>query len=202
MISRIRGTLIERDLDRVEVLTAGGLVYELEIPTSAFQKLPDVGEEAELLTKLIVREDSHTLFGFADARDRTMFNRLMTVKGLGPRLALAVLSTYSTDRLARALVEKDSRLLSQVSGIGKKTAERMVLELSDKVGDLAVAAPAGETWTAQSHGYGAATAALVGLGYSQMEADQAVRLVMDEEAPETTAELIRLVLARRTIPVK
>lgn len=196
MISRIRGILIERDLDRVEILTPGGLVYEVDIPSSAFQRLPDVGSEVELRTMLIVREDSQSLFGFAEARDRTLFTRLISVSGVGPRLALAMMSTYSTDRLARALSEKDARALTQVSGIGKKTAERMVLELADKVQDLS--APSTQAPQGAAEGVGAAVAALIGLGYSYMEADQAVRIVVETESPDTTEELIRLVLARRT----
>ena len=138
MISRLRGVLITRETDRVEVATSGGVVYEIEVPLTVFQRLPPPGSEVEVRTLQVVREDSATLYGFVEEGERTLFRRLMSASGVGAKLALAMLSAYTATRLARALVEKDVNALKQVSGVGKKTAERLVLELADKVTDLAV----------------------------------------------------------------
>ena len=199
MISRLRGTVLSRETDRVEIATAGGVVYEVEVPLSVFRRLPGTDAEIELRTLLVVREDSSTLYGFNEAGERELFQRLMTTSGVGAKLALAMLSSYDADRLARALVEKDVTALKQVSGVGKKTAERLVLELADKVTDLAVggAAGAGEDGDA-TRAAQAAVSALVALGYSFTDADDAVRAVLEDEdgEVEATDELVRRALAR------
>lgn len=191
MISRIRGTLLSRDLERVEILTSAGIVYEVEVPISVLERLPREGEEVELRTAYVVREDSAALYGFLEAHEREMFSRLLTASGVGPRLAVAMLSAFSARRLARALAEKDVAALTQVSGVGRKTAERLVFELGDRVADLvapeeAVAAPGAEE----------AVAALVALGFAPAEADRAVRRALEEGGPAGGAEeLIRRALA-------
>lgn len=195
MISRIRGTVLSRDTDRVELLAASGIVYEVHVPLTVFQRLPAEGSELELRTAYTVRDDAPSLYGFISGRERALFYRLMTVGKVGPRLAMALMSVYRAPRLARGIAEKDSKLLSQVSGVGKKTAERIVLELSDKVADL--------TATDDSLGPGVSQAAeavgaLVALGYSFTDADSAVRDVLRKHrAPDDTEQLIRLVLAER-----
>lgn len=194
MISRLRGVVLERDVDGVEVLTAGGLVYEVEVPLSVFQRLPRPGSEVELRTVYVVREDSASLYGFMEVHERALFSRLLTASGVGPRLALAMMSTYPAQRLARALAEKDVRALTQVSGVGKKKAEKIVLEMADRVQDLAVA-DLGEDGAAP--GAQGAVAALTNLGYGFAEADQAVREAVEAGEAATTEELIRWVLARR-----
>ncbi len=195
MISRIRGTVLTKDLDRLEVETPGGVVYEAEIPLTVFERLPAVGEAVELRTFHMVREDSATLFGFLAAEERILFGRLLNASGVGGKLALAMLSTYSASRLARVLAERDVTALTQVSGIGKKTAERLVLELADKVEDLAVGtmpdAPGGGI--AQE-----AVSALVALGFGFSEADEAVRRVIASGKGATADELIREALKGRT----
>lgn len=194
MISRLKGTLLTREPGRVEVETPGGVVYEVEVPTSVADRLPPRGAEVEIRTFQVVREDSTALYGFLDPHERELFSRLLGASGVGAKLAVSMLSTFSASRLARALAEKDTAALKQVSGVGKKTAERIVVELSDKVQDLAVAPESGasdEAGPARE-----AVAALVSLGYSFGEADEAVRKVLEEDgAPDTSEELIRRALA-------
>ena len=192
MISRLRGVLLALDADRVEVETSGGVVYEVEVPLTVLQRLPSPGATLELRTLQVVTDSSVALYGFLGAHERTLFQRLMTATGVGAKLALAMMSTYSAERLARALVEKDAAALQQVSGIGRKKAEKIALDLADKVADLAIVTPiqAGHPGAAES-----AVQALVALGYSFADADRAVRAVLEEGVPGTTEELIRRALA-------
>lgn len=196
MIARLRGQLLSRDAEGlIEVETAGGVIYEAEVPLTVLQRMPAPGSPIELRTVQVVREDSVELYGFLEPGERELFRRLMQVKGVGPKLALKLLSAYAAERLARALAEKDVGALQQVSGVGKKTAERLALELWDKVGDLAVAAGvAGGATPPIAQG---AVAALVALGYAFGDADTAVRKVLEEGGAATAEELIRKALARR-----
>ncbi len=193
MISRLRGTLLTREPDCVEVETSGGVVYELDVPTTVFQRLPRQGEAVEVRTVQVVREDSVAHYGFLDSGERELFRRLMTASGVGAKLALAMLSAYTAPRLAQALVEKDVVALRQVSGVGKKTAERLALELADRVDDLALSVhtPGGEG----SPGVQEAVAALVALGYGFADADQAVRTALAQGDVESADVLIRRALA-------
>lgn len=193
MISRLQGTVLAREGDRVEIETAGGVVYEVEVPVPVLERLPAPGGAVELRTVQVVTETTTALYGFIEGRERMLFRRLLTASGVGAKLALAMMSTYSSERLARALVEKDTTALRQVSGIGKKTAEKIALELADKVADLAILAPS-ETDAAPG-GAQEAVQALVALGYSFGEADQAVRDVLQEGDVGDTQELIRRALA-------
>lgn len=198
MISRINGTLLTRQPDRVEIETSGGVVYEMEIPLTVFQKLPALGSPISLRTYHLVTDSSAALYGFVEAVERTLFQRLLGASGVGAKVALAMMSTYSVERLARALVEKDITALQQINGVGKKKAEKIALELSDKMGDLAILTPSGGGGAAGSaSGTQEAVKALVALGYSFVEADQAVRAVLADEVPETTDALIRKALAGR-----
>ena len=194
MISRVRGELVSLDVDRVEVAVASGVVYEVHVPLTVFNRLPAVGSELELLTAYIVRDDTPSLYGFLDAHERVLFSRLLIVQMVGPRLALAMMSAYHAGRLARAIAERDVKVLIQVSGLGKKTAERVILELADKVRDIAVA----ETLDGpEARRAAEAVAALTSLGYSFAEADAAVREVAGTTGAESTEELVRLILVRR-----
>jgi Holliday junction DNA helicase RuvA len=141
----------------------------------------------------VVTDSSVALYGFVDGHERTLFQRLLTASGVGAKLALAMMSTYSAERLARALLEKDVTALQQVSGIGRKKAEKITLDLSDKVADLAIVTPVGP---GEVSGAQEAVRALVSLGYSFGDADRAVRGVLEADAPETTEELIRRALVR------
>ncbi|MBO76644.1 MAG: Holliday junction branch migration protein RuvA [Gemmatimonadetes bacterium] len=192
MISRLQGKLLSRDAACVEVETSGGVVYEVEVPITVLQGLPSPGGSVELRTLQVVTESSIALYGFSSAHERLLFQRLLTATGVGAKLALAMMSTYSAERLAQALVEKDSTALQQVSGIGKKKAEKIALDLADKVADLAIVTPVvdGVTGGAQD-----AVQALVNLGYSFSVADTAVRAVLEDGIPDSTEELVRRALS-------
>jgi len=192
VISRIRGTILSRETDRVEIQTQGGVVYEVEIPLTVLTRLPLAGNVLELRTAQVVTDSSVALYGFLDAHERTLFQRLLNASGVGPKLALTMMSTYTSERLARALVEKDITALQQVSGIGKKKAEKIALDLADKVDDLVLVMPSSpeSAGTAQE-----AVQALVALGYSFGDADEAVRAVLEAGTPNDTEELIRRALA-------
>lgn len=194
MISRVRGTVVSLDTDRVELLATSGVVYEIHVPLTVFQRLPEEGAELELRTAYVVRDEIPNLYGFIEHGERDLFHRLMKVQKVGPRLAMALMSSYRAGRLARGILEKDAKLLSRVNGVGKKTAERIVLELSDKVSDLAVA---GEGTGPEAKRTAEAVAALVALGYSFTDADEAVRDVIGEDGAESTEALVRRVLAQR-----
>ncbi|HEX6938749.1 MAG TPA: Holliday junction branch migration protein RuvA [Longimicrobiales bacterium] len=193
MISRIKGVLLERSVDAVEVMTPGGVAYAIEIPLTVYERLPKAGAEVELRTFQLVREDGVSLYGFLDARERELFARLLTASGVGPRLALSMLSTLAPDRLVRAIAEKDITALRQVPGLGAKKAERLALELADKLDDLALAA-AGPTPPGRAAEE--AVGALVALGYSTAQATAAVRRALDERPDLTGTDLIKAALAR------
>jgi Holliday junction DNA helicase RuvA len=171
MIGRIAGRLLEKNPPQV-IVVCGGVGYEIDVPMSTFYNLPKTGEEVTLLTHLVVREDAHLLFGFLTAGERGAFRQLLKISGVGPKVALAVLSGLSVDDLAAAVVSQDAARLTKVPGIGKKTAERLVLELRDRLAfaTTAVAADAGG---------GAARSdvanALLALGYNEREAQAAVK---------------------------
>lgn len=192
MISRLHGTVLSRDTDRVEIETSGGVVYEVEVPLTVLQRMPPPGSTVELRTQQVVTDSSVALYGFVDRHERTLFQRLLTASGVGAKLALAMMSTFTAERLARALVEKDVNALRQVSGIGKKKAEKIALDLADKVADLAIVTP---TEAGTSSGAQEAVQALVSLGYTFADADLAVRNVLETGTPETTEALIRQALA-------
>lgn len=154
----------------VEVLASNGLGYEISVPTGLVDRLP-AGNTVELHTVLIVRDDTMELFGFESSRDRELFQRLRTVGGVGPRLALAVLGALPTDRVVKAIRGKDNATLQTVSGVGKKTAERIAIELADKLDDMGVA-------DGKELSRGPIEAAVEGmrsLGYGSVEAEDAVR---------------------------
>jgi holliday junction DNA helicase RuvA len=192
MISRVRGTLLRRDPDSVEIMTAGGVGYELAIPLSVFEKLPRKDEAVELLTHQVVREDDVMLFGFLQEGERELFGRLLGASGVGPRLALALMSTLTPSALVRAITDRDVATLVRVPGVGRKTAERIALELADKLDGIALrAGPSVKGAAAQE-----AVGALVALGYSAVDAAAAVRRSIEQDGPEDDAKvLIRKALA-------
>jgi holliday junction DNA helicase RuvA len=192
VISRIRGTLLRRELGVAEVMTGGGVAYELQIPLGVFERLPREGADVELRTFQVVREDAVELYGFIDAAERAIFGRLLTASGVGPRLALNILSALPPERIVRAILEKDIATLRQIPGLGAKKAERLALELADRLDDIAVAATglAGGSPAADE-----AVKALVALGYSSGDAAAAVRKVIDERGATAPIDLIRAALA-------
>lgn len=193
MISRIRGILLRRELGIAEVMTSGGVAYELQIPLTVFERLPREGAEVELRTYQVVREDAVELFGFMDDAERAVFARLLTASGVGPRLAVSILSTMPPDRVVRAIVDKDIAALRRIPGLGTKKAERLALELADRLDDIAVAAAGGTR--SGGAGFEEAVAALVALGYSNADAASAVRRVMDEQGALAPIDLIKYALA-------
>lgn len=191
MISRVRGELVSVGEDRIEVMTVAGVGYEIIVPSRLFGDLPDVGGDVDLHTALVSREDALELFGFGDEADRRLFLRLQGASGVGPRLALAILGTLPTTRIVGAIRSRSHETLQLVSGVGRKTAERIALELGDKLEDLAAGPPGEEPVT----GGVAALEALRALGYSQLEAEAAMRAARREaEEGADTEELIRVAL--------
>lgn len=191
MISRIRGTLLRREGLAIEVLTAGGVAYQIDVPLFVAERLPREGTEVELRTYQVVRDDALLLFGFLDEFERVVFTRLLATAGIGPRLALAMLSNLRPDRLVSAVLDRDVDMLRQVPGVGKKTAERLVLELTDRMEDLV-----GTVTAPVAGGAKEGVAALVALGFAASEANNAVRVVMDEQGALQGAELVKAALAR------
>lgn len=191
MIGRIHGQLIEKKPPWLLVDVAG-VGYEIEVPLSLFPDLPAVGESVTLITHLLVKEDSHSLYGFLRQRERELFRTLLKVSGIGARMALAILSGASPDQFAIQIQENDVAALTRVPGIGKKTAERLVVELRDKLD-----APSGAGSDAAGHvpavsEAGEAQAALQALGYKPQEAAMLIKKVL---APGlSTEDLIRLAL--------
>ena len=135
MIGRLSGTLLEKHPPQI-LVDAGGVGYEVDVPMSTFCRLPGLNEPVVLWTHMAVREDAHLLFGFAGRAERELFRQLIRISGVGGKLALALLSSLEPDELARAVAQEDIKTLSRVPGIGKKTAERLILELRGKLGSL------------------------------------------------------------------
>ena len=196
MIGQVSGTLVAKEIDRVEIMTAGGVCYELSVPLGVMETLPRTGEAVTLHTSLVVREDAWTLYGFASVYEKRVFQKVLSAKGIGPSLAIGMLSALSAERLVRAIREKDITTLQRVPRVGRKKAEQLVLDLADKLDQLQGDAGGG----VRPEGAGAedATRALVSLGYNPGEAERAVRAVLEDGAGggRTAAELIRLALAK------
>jgi Holliday junction DNA helicase RuvA len=199
MISQLAGRLALKDLDRVELMTSGGVGYEVFIPLSAYEVLPKVGEEALVYTHLVVKEDGWTLYGFANAYERRVFRRVLAAKGVGPALALGMLSTLGADRLVRSIRDRDITTLQSVPRVGRKKAEQLILDLADKMGDVGSSDAGTPGASPKPEGAAAddAIRALVSLGYSTADAERAVRGAIDQGAKGMAApDLIRAALAR------
>ena len=195
MIAYVRGVLVEKEPTRV-VIEAAGVGYELLIPLSTYDKLPREGGEAKLLAYHSVREDDEMLFGFATVDERELFARLTSVSGVGPKIAIAILSGASIGELAMAIASGDARRISAVKGVGKKTAEKICVELRDKVGAFAVRGRAGEA--ASSPVAADAVAALRALGFSEETSSKMVAEVFAKNPDaDGVEEVIRLALAAR-----
>lgn len=169
MIGQISGTLLAKHPPQV-LVDAHGVGYEIDVPMSSFYDLPDIGKPVTLLTHMVVREDAQLLYGFLTQEERGAFKELIKVSGVGPRIALAVLSGLSVEQLTQAIVTQQAGLLTRVPGIGKKTAERLVLELK---GRLAEAIGSGASASASASAD--IVNALVSLGYSEKEALSAAK---------------------------
>jgi Holliday junction DNA helicase RuvA len=192
MISRVRGTVLSIGLDHV-VVEVGGVGLAITATPATLATLR-TGEEAILETTLVVREDSLTLFGFADPQARELFGLLQTVSGIGPRIAMATLAVLDPNQLRAALAEGSITVLTQVPGIGRKGAERLIIELRDKVGALA-AVTAETVATGNGAVRGSVVEALTGLGFAAKQAEQAVDAVLAENGHSDTPTVLRKALA-------
>jgi Holliday junction DNA helicase RuvA len=199
MITFLHGKLVEA-LPTQAVVDVHGVGYEVLIPLSSFDKLPPPGQEVKLLTQLIVREDAHTLYGFVSAAERELFRLLVnTVSGIGPKIALNILSGMNPVAFRGAVANGDVKSLAQISGVGKKTAERIVVELRDKIGASGAweAASASRGLSAEDQRMNDAVLALLALGFKQNEAYDAVRTAQKVlGASATVEELVRACLKK------
>jgi holliday junction DNA helicase RuvA len=192
MIGSVRGRIASKSPPQLMV-DVGGLGYELEAPMSTFFHLPAVGEEVSLLTHLVVREDAHVLYAFATEGERRLFRSLIKVSGVGPKIALALLSGISVDAFSRCVVNEDITALTKVPGIGRKTAERLVVEMRDRLKDSEAPAglgvvPIAASASPESEAYGA----LIALGYRPAEATRLLKAA--GPGTHSTEELIRRAL--------
>lgn len=198
MITFLQGVLADKAPGRA-VINVGGVGYEVLISLSSYDRLPPVESPVKLLTYYHVREDAHILFGFVAEDERDLFDRLIGVNGIGPKLALAVLSGMSVREIKVSIIEGDSKRLSGISGIGKKTAERMVMELKDKfTAGEALEATAGAGPASEGDARLRDTMmALIALGYKQLDAMNMARDAAEKAGPKADVEeLIRKALAR------
>lgn len=196
MIGFLRGILLDKQPPFI-TLDVNGVGYELEVPMSTLFQLPETGKQLELHTHLVVREDAQLLFGFYSRKDRQMFRELIRLKGVGPKLALALMSGMSGDELIACVQAEDIARLTKVPGVGKKTAERLLVELKGKFKDWDVPAGVALPFADVTSNYSTnaeqdAVSALVSLGFKPAEASKAVRAVFAEDL--RSEELIRLAL--------
>ena len=209
MIASLRGTLLERGEGFV-VVEAGGVGYQAHVTTGTLVSLPAVGEEVQLHTRHVVHEDAQLLFGFVERDELKLFDLLIAVNGVGPRIAIAVLSGLSPAHFARAVRDENIAAITAVPGVGRKTAERLVVELRDKLAFLPMApaaAAAGATARAKkprvlekSERYDDAVAALVTLGYTSAQAQDAVRRVSEDAGEATAEDLVKRALSMLARP--
>ena len=196
MIARLAGTLIHKQAPLM-VIDVAGVGYEVEAPLPVFDDLPEIGQAIVILTHLSVKDDSHTLYGFSSEDERTLFRQLLKISGIGAKLALTILSGASGQELARYVAERDSASLIRIPGIGKKTAERIIIELQDKLG---FTAQAGSVTVAGGPALPAdalseAITALIALGYKPQESSSMARSVAGSEM--NVEDIIRLALQTR-----
>lgn len=171
MIGKLTGTLLEKNPPEV-LVDCHGVGYEVQVPMSTFYNLPQVGQPISLLTHFIVREDAQLLYGFATAQERQTFRELIKISGVGPRMALSLLSGLSIEELAQAVATQEAGRLVKVPGVGKKTAERLLLELKGKLGDAVVTGAAAQV---KSDAQADILQALLALGYSDKEASACLK---------------------------
>lgn len=194
MIGFLRGRLIAKQPPSL-VIDVGGVGYEIEAPMSTFYGLAAVGTDIHLFTHLVVREDAHILFGFAAERERRLFRELLKVSNVGPKLALALLSGMSVDNFLMCIEAQDADQLVRIPGVGRKTAERLLIEMKDRIKNLGAmpgVATAPGTSEPQSGAQAEAFSALIALGYKPIEVTRLLKVV--DPAVQTTEEIIRRAL--------
>ncbi|MDT8425746.1 MAG: Holliday junction branch migration protein RuvA [Methyloprofundus sp.] len=197
MIGFLRGKLVAKAPPML-VLDVQGVGYEVEAPMTTFYNLPAMGETVQLHTHLVVREDAHILFGFSTEADRVMFRTLIKVNGVGPKLALTILSGQSSDEFYRCIQDNDAAALVRLPGVGKKTAERLIIEMRDKLpvaGETnaeQISVADGATAQPRNHAKQEAMSALCALGYKPADASKMVQNIAQED--KTCEDIIRLAL--------
>lgn len=198
MIGRLRGALVEKQPPHL-VLDVNGVGYELEVPMTTLYRLPHVGESVTLHTHLVVREDAHLLYGFFEKRERELFRELIRLNGVGPKLALALMSGLEVDELVRCVQAQDTSALTRIPGVGKKTAERLLVELKDRFkawealpGAFALVTNGPNPLEPAASEEADAVSALIALGYKPQEASKAVSAIKDKNL--SSADLIRRAL--------
>ncbi len=197
MIGRLHGIILEKQAPDL-VLDVQGVGYEVAAPMSTFCNLPGIDQEVTLYTHLVVREDAQLLYGFATTRERVLFRSLLKVNGVGAKLALTILSGSDVDEFARSVQEGDAASLTRLPGVGKKTAERLIIEMRDRLKEVRAEmglAPVMTEAAIQAGAKNEAIEALVALGYKANEADKMIRLIDDDGL--STEEIIRLALQRK-----
>lgn len=200
MIGRIRGTLLEKQPPEL-LVDVNGVGYEIQAPMTTIYQVPAVGDSVELFTHLVVREDAHLLYGFASSRERSLFRALIKVNGVGPKLALTILSGMDVEDFVRRVRDNDAAALVRMPGVGKKTAERLLVEMRDRLRDwqvdgLVVGGGAAQLPAAGGDHLQEAESALIALGYKPQEAARMLSAVTknNKEAVTSSEELIRLAL--------
>ncbi len=197
MIGRLRGEIIAKRPPQV-LIECAGVGYEVEAPMSTFYELPAVGESVTLLTHLLIRDDAHVLYGFRSEHDRALFRALLRVTGVGAKMALAILSGMDAERFARCVEQEDIAMLSRLPGIGKKTAQRLVVEMKDRIAELGGlqslpgTRPSAGPVAAVDDALSDAVSALVALGYRPVDANRMARAV--DDGGKTSEEIIRAAL--------
>ena len=200
MIGQIRGILIEKKPPEI-LVDVGGITYEIQVPMSTLYQLPDVGQEVVLHTHFVVRDDAQFLYGFCHTKDKTLFRSLIRVNGVGPRMALVILSGMEPDEFVRVVRNNDVTAMVNMPGIGKKTAERLIVEMRDRLSEWQASEGAGSAPETQDSASTIkvfskdAEAALIGLGYKPQQAARAIAQVLKDNLEITDSEeLIRLSL--------
>jgi len=200
LIGQIRGILIDKQPPEI-LVEVGGITYEIQVPMSTLYQLPEIGQELVLYTHFVVREDAQLLYGFYDTKGKAMFRSLIRVNGVGPKLALGILSGMEADEFARTVRNNDITSMVNMPGIGKKTAERLIVEMRDRLGDWDTvdAAVSGADASNLASSIGAASrdaeTALISLGYKPQRAAQAIAQVLRQSPDISDSEaLIRLAL--------
>jgi Holliday junction DNA helicase RuvA len=196
MIGSIRGRLAFKLPPQI-IVECGGVGYEIETPMSTFLDLPEIGTEISLLTHLHVREDAHTLFGFATGREKVLFRTLLKVNGVGARMALAILSGMSVAHFYRAVQHEDTATLIKIPGVGRKTAERLIIEMRDRIDNEAVILPKGAGAVSPDDPRGEAFDALIALGYKPQEVKRLMGQidVEDKSAEDMIRAALRLAVS-------
>jgi len=196
MIARLAGTLIQKQ-PPLMVIDVAGVGYEVEAPLTVFYDLPETGQSVVILTHLSIKDDSHTLYGFSSEAERTLFRQLLKISGIGAKLALTILSGASGDELARYVNENDSASLTRLPGIGKKTAERLIMEMRDKIDKVGAPSLPGEKIAVEASSRSEAFDALVALGYKANEVNKLLgKLDTDGKSAE---DIIRQALKQAAI---